>query len=99
MKLNTALPVNISRHGRLYVAYTPALDLSTSGKSLAEVKRRFGEIVTLFFEELQEAGTLHDVLTELGWQKQTGTLLSKSSAPWQPPRVTNSTFQVSVPVA
>ena len=43
---------------------------------------RFSEIVKLFLEEIIEAGTVSDVLTELGWKKE------KES--WTPPRVVSS---------
>lgn len=73
------LPVSILREGKSYVAYTPALDLSTSGSSYNEVKRRFGEIVNIFFEELINKGTLEEVLYDLGWQK--------IQRQWKPPIV------------
>jgi predicted RNase H-like HicB family nuclease len=44
--------VAILREGKRFVAYTPALDLSTSGKTQAEAKARFQEAAELFFEEL-----------------------------------------------
>lgn len=65
-----ALPVSVLREGKIFVAYTPALDLSTSGSTFEEAQRNFGEAVNIFFEELTEMGTLDDVLLELGWQKQ-----------------------------
>lgn len=68
-RLNLQLPVSIFREGKHYIAFTPVLDLSTSGKDYAEVMRRFGEIVAIFFEELIKKGTLGEVLTNLGWQR------------------------------
>lgn len=47
-----SLPVAILRESNRFIAYTPALDLSTSGKSFAEAKARFQEAAELFFEEL-----------------------------------------------
>ena len=64
-----SIPVSILKEGKYFIAYTPALDLSTSGKSFDEVKKRFGEIVQIFFEEVSEKGTLGEVLSSLGWQK------------------------------
>ncbi len=63
------LPVSIIKEKKKYIAYTPALDLSTSGKSYEEVKNRFNEISFLFFEELIKKGTLEDVLKNCGWTK------------------------------
>jgi hypothetical protein len=78
------------------VAYTPALDISTSGKSMAEVKRRFTELVGIFFEELAEAGTTEDVLLELGWTKQGR---AQSLANWRPPVIKNENLAVRIPVS
>jgi hypothetical protein len=77
-----SLPVHITKQGKRFVAYTPALDISTSGKSEKEVKVRFTEIVALFLEEIMEAGTINDVLSELGWKKE--------QKKWTPPRVISS---------
>ena len=74
-----SLPVQIIKQKNRYIAYTPVLDLSTSGRSVVEAKKRFAEIVDLFFEEIIEAGTLHSVLDELGWRK-----VDKN---WQPPQI------------
>lgn len=69
IKINLQLPLSIFREGKSFIAYTPALDLSTSGKSYEEVKKRFNEVVAIFFEELVKKGTLAEVLEGLGWQK------------------------------
>jgi len=71
------LPILFFREGKHFIAYSPVLDLSTSGKDYEEVKRRFDELVKIFFEELISKGTLEEVLGELGWQKIKGK--------WQPP--------------
>ncbi len=91
MKVVTQLPVSIFKEGKQFVAYTPALDLSTSGKSYDEVKNRFQEIVGIFFEELVKKGTLEEVLTSLGWQK-----VKKQ---WEPPLVVSQGLEkVSLPI-
>lgn len=59
----------IFRENKHFIAYTPALDLSTSAESYDEVKNRFSEVVKIFLEELVERGTLKKVLSELGWKK------------------------------
>ena len=80
--LSVNLSIVITKQGKRFVAYTPALDISTSGKSEREVKARFGEIVSLFFDEIIEAGTLDDVLFELGWKKM--------QKRWTPPKVVST---------
>jgi predicted RNase H-like HicB family nuclease len=91
LKMNYLLPVSILKEGDCFVAYTPALDLSTSGKSYTEVKKRFAEVVNIFFEELLEKGTLSLVLTDLGWQK-----VEKK---WLPPTlIAQETQSFAVPI-
>ena len=80
--LTFSLPVLITKQGRRFVAYTPALDISTSGKSEKDVKSKFIELSNLFLEELIEAGTEKEVLSELGW--------TKIEKKWTPPEVISS---------
>lgn len=68
-KLNFKIPVTIFKEGNIFVAYTPALDLSTSGKTFAQVRERFAEAITIFFEEIEKMGTKDEVLGSFGWQK------------------------------
>lgn len=63
------LPVSIIKEGNSFIAYTPALDLSTADDTYDGAKKRFEEIVDIFFEEIIKKGTLEDVLVGLGWQK------------------------------
>jgi hypothetical protein len=76
------LSVVITKQGKRFVAYAPALDISTSAKSAREVKTRFAELANVFFEEIIEAGTVNDVLTELGWKK--------AQKQWTPPQVVSA---------
>jgi predicted RNase H-like HicB family nuclease len=78
------LPVLIFREGKYFIAYSPVLDLSTSGKDYEEVRRRFQEVVEIFFEELIKKGTLKEVLKELGWQK--------INRKWQPPSLISQEY-------
>ncbi len=73
------LPVTILKENKRFVAYTPALDLSTSGRTYKEVKKRFEEVVQIFIEELIKNHTLDQVLRDLGWRE-----VQKK---WQPPVV------------
>lgn len=67
---SVSLPVSFIREANQFVAYTPALDLSTSGATLEEAKKNFTEAVEVFFDELISLGTFEDVLLDLGWKKQ-----------------------------
>jgi len=64
------LPVSFLKEANQFVAYTPVLDLSTSGATLEEAKNNFTEAVGIFFDEIIEMGTLEDVLLDLGWKKK-----------------------------
>lgn len=95
MALQAKLTVNISKQGGRYLAYSPALDISTSGKTETEAKRRFGELVPLFFDELEETGTVADVLTELGWKK--GAAQRSKPRAWMPPKHKSKQISVRIP--
>lgn len=73
LAIKFALPVSILKEGDSFIAYTPALDLSTSGDTFEAAQKNFKEAVNIFFEELAEMGTINDVLEGLGWQKQNNT--------------------------
>lgn len=88
--MSLQLAVNISKHGKKFVAYSPALDISTVGKSEKEAKNRFGELVEIFFQEVSENSNLDKVLRELGW--------SKVKKQWQPPQISHQSVAVNVPV-
>ncbi len=85
INIGVKLPVSIIREGKKYIAYTPALDLSTSGRNYQEAKKRFSEIVGIFFEEIVNKKTLDAVLRDLGWQKV--------QEKWNPPLVISCDFE------
>lgn len=90
--IQVTLQVSIVKQGKQFIAYSPALDLSTSGKNLREAQKRFSEIIDIFFEEIAKKNTMEEVLHDLGWVK-----VKKN---WEPPRiVSQKSFHVSVPVA
>lgn len=83
--LDISLPVIIFKEGRSYVAYSPALDLSTSASTYEKAQKRFSEAVDIFFEELSRLGTTNKVLGELGWQQ--------IKSDWHPPVVVSNYLQ------
>jgi hypothetical protein len=85
------LMVSILKQGNRYIVYSPALDLSTSGKSQDQARKRFAEAALLLIEELGRAGTVHDVLTELGWRQE--------RKQWEPPAVSQEGLSLRVPIA
>lgn len=76
------IPVFFIQEGKNFVAYSPAVDLSTCGKTIEQAQKRFHEAFELFIEELIRMGTLDEVLQEHGWK-----LLSGTNPHWAPPRV------------
>jgi predicted RNase H-like HicB family nuclease len=92
--VNAELPVIFFMEGKKYIAYSPALDLSTCGDTFEQVRERFNEAVDIFFEELLKMGTLEDVLQEYGWER-----VLKPHKQWIPPHVIGQVQeQVKVPV-
>ena len=89
--LKVKLPVSVFKEGKFFIAYTPALDISTSGKTYAEVKQRFDEVVKIFFEEIIDKGTFKEVLQELGWRK-----IHKEWSP--PPIVAHEAEEIRIPL-
>lgn len=68
-QINFSTPVSIFKEGDVFVAYTPTLDISTCADTLKEVKKQFGQLVKIFFEELERKNTTDEVLESLGWYK------------------------------
>lgn len=84
------VPLMVMREGKRFIAFSPALDLSTSGKSRKEAERRFDEAADIFFEEVIEHGMLDEVLRGLGWQR--------SRANWSAPQfISHETKSIRVP--
>ncbi|MEI7709204.1 MAG: hypothetical protein WCI76_00650 [bacterium] len=89
--LSFNLPVIITKQNKRFVAFTPALDLSTSGKSEKQARERFVELANIFFEEIFEVKTADDILFELGWKK-----VQKK---WNPPEIISSQYMgLQIPV-
>lgn len=73
------VPVSYFKEGKSFVAYTPALDLSSSGKNLKEAENNIKEAIMIFMEELIKRNTTEEVLSALGWKKIVKT------KEWMPP--------------
>jgi predicted RNase H-like HicB family nuclease len=86
MKRAVSLPVFIIKEGKYFVAYTPALDFAATGNSIESAKKSFSEAINIFLDEIEEKGTLEEVLQEFGWQKIENTL--------QPPEVVSQTKEI-----
>lgn len=77
-QLEVSLTVSIFKQGEYFVAYTPALDISTYGDNVEDAQSKFEELVDTFFDEFKEDQTkLDNVLESLGW--------TKNKSNWTPP--------------
>ena len=52
------------KEGPTFVSYSPELDVSSCGDSVAEARARLREAVSLFLEECSRRGTLEAILAE-----------------------------------
>jgi hypothetical protein len=80
-KIRGKVPVLYFKEGNKFVAFSPALDLSTCGDTKEQARERFIEACTIFFDEITRMGTVDDVLAECGWKKVT----VKEQSSWSPP--------------
>ncbi|MBI4249397.1 MAG: hypothetical protein HY611_07830 [Elusimicrobia bacterium] len=78
IKYKVSIPVVVAKEDGAIVAYTPALNLGSCGRTQTEALKRLGNAIDLFFSELAEMGTIDKALTELGWHKAG---MSRFSAP------------------
>jgi predicted RNase H-like HicB family nuclease len=85
VNLEMQLPISFLREGDNFIAYTPALDISTCGDTIEDAQKKFTELVHVFFEELIADGTLDETLLNSGWQKK--------ELQWIPPIVVGQTLQ------
>ncbi|MEK7383550.1 MAG: hypothetical protein AAB262_09730 [Elusimicrobiota bacterium] len=87
------IPVFFLREGKTVVAYSPALDLSSCGENQAAAQRRFSRAVGLFLDELEDMGTMDEVLAGLGW-----TRMERPRSEWVPPHLLKQTqMRVNLP--
>ena len=74
------LHVDIIEEDGYFVAYCPALELSSYGKNEETAKKRFVEEVKIFFNETGRKGTLEKYLLKMGW-----TIKNKPTPEYTPP--------------
>ena len=78
-KISVGLEVILVPQGDQFVAYCPALELSSYGDNMDEAYTAFGEALSIFLDDTAEKGTFEAVLIRLGWT------LSKKE--YVPPRI------------
>lgn len=60
----------IWKEGKMFVAYSPELDVSSCGRTIKEAKKNILEAVEGFLETAREMGTLGEILKESGFIRQ-----------------------------
>ena len=64
------LTTQVWKEGRTYVAYTPELDVSSCGPTLAQAKKALRQAVHLFLDDAAARGVLADILAEAGFEQR-----------------------------
>ncbi len=64
--------VMLYQQGDYFVAYCPALDLSSYAKTEPDAKASFKEALDIFLEYCEENGTLEQNLLACGWNLRNG---------------------------
>lgn len=80
IEIQASIPVAVFKEGRMYIAYTPVLDLAAQGKSLQDVQKNFADVLDIYFEETLAEGTFEKDLRAHGWSKQ-------KQRGWLPPAI------------
>jgi len=65
----------IFHEGKMYVAYTPELDLSSCATTEAKAQKNLLGAVRLFLEEAEKKGSLNQILKEAGFVRRKQTLV------------------------
>lgn len=90
--IQTKIPVLIFEEGPKFVAYSPAIDLSTCGNTEEQARQRLIEAASIFFAEITRMDTVDDVLPECGWCKM------PEKDTWIPPKYKSCTEEI-VPIS
>jgi hypothetical protein len=66
IKITGTIPLCFMKEKKSFIAFSPALDLSTCGRTFKEAKNNFAEALEILFEECTAMGTFKQVLTSKG---------------------------------
>lgn len=62
----------IFHEGKMYVAYSPELDVSSCATTQTKAEKNLIEAVRLFLEEAEKKGSLAQILEEAGFVRRAG---------------------------
>jgi hypothetical protein len=65
----------VFKEGKMYVAHTPELDLSSCATTQIKAQKNLMEAVRLFLEEAEKKGSLDQILAEAGFIRRNGRLV------------------------
>ena len=65
----------VFKEGKMYVAHTPELDLSSCATTQTKAQKNLIEAVRLFLEEAEKKGSLHQILAEAGFVRRNNRLV------------------------
>jgi predicted RNase H-like HicB family nuclease len=89
-KIKAKIQFFVFKEGNSFVAYSPALDISSCGSTEQEARKMFKEAAEIFIEEITEMGTVTEVLEDRGWRK------SAVGPAWSPPEYKQESVQIAV---
>lgn len=65
---------HVFKEGKMYVAYTPELDLSSCATTQTKAQKNLIEAVRLVLEEAEKKGSLSQILQQARFVRRTSTL-------------------------
>ena len=72
------ITIELWQKGDWYIAKSPELDFVSQGKTREEAKKNLIEVINIQFQEMQEMGTLHEYLSECGFELKDDTIFPKN---------------------
>ena len=92
---NVKLQVVMMKEQDTFIAFCPALDLSSCGSTEEEAKKMFVDAAHEFFTFCLEKGTLEEVLQDYGWQKF-DVPRPNAIEGWVPPHILSGAREITV---
>jgi len=89
-KIKINIVVILYKEGDYYIAYCPALELSSYGNTEKEAEEYFLDALKIFVEDTTKKGTLEKCLLKFGW-----TLQQVPEMKYEPPRIENKIFDLN----
>jgi len=72
------ITIELWQKGDWYITKSPELDFVSQGKTREEAKKNLIEVINIQFQEMQEMGTLHEYLSECGFELKDDTIFPKN---------------------